>query len=474
MSTQPTLPYLVRDRAAGTQGQAGGGTSSANSASGGGGGQAAARGSKGRATNKRSGSGKGAGEESESSEESSEESSKEEEEESDDESDAEVVVVEPDGRASNASDTAAGSSLEGQYYWSDPGNGIKVNASDLPDLRKAYLLKRKRNEQEEAYNARLAKKGRFWRSGKSNSAAYDICAFDAVEGETRCLSCRKEFTGNFSNVTSTIGKHVKTQHPQTAAALRLKIKTYGWYRSHDFAPVVAGEGPRAKPGTLDQHPGFRQITPREEKELHRYFAAAVCLDGEAFSMGERRGMTMLVNKLRPGFNPPSRRTVGRHLKHMHDGLLLGMSKAFASLPVDTFFAAAIDLWDTKGSMISFNGMVLYFIDDKYNKYVVTVGVEHVPGKHDVNAVLDGVRRQLTGVGLSGDRLLAMSTDGGSNMPGVVEALGCHRIWCFCHRLQLVIKVRVRRNKNSLHLPICPTLLPAAAARSFVCPDSLRV
>ena len=127
------------------------------------------------------------------------------------------------------------------------------------------------------------------------------------------------------------------------------------------------------------------------------------------------------------------------MKDMHDRLLLGMSKAFASLPVDTFFAAVIDLWDTKGAMISFNGMILYFIDENYSMYVVTVGVEHVPGKHDVKAVLEGVRGQLASVGLSGDRLLAMSADGGSNMPGVVKALGCHRIWCFCHRLQLVIK-----------------------------------
>ncbi len=270
-----------------------------------------------------------------------------------------------------------------------------------------------------------------------------MCAYDALKDQHLCLKCVTPFS--VKDATSSAGSHVESLHPTSNAAARYKGKQNGWYTTHSMVRVEAGvaaPAPTTSAGTLDQRPSFRPPTEIEKRQHDRAFAAMVAIDKMEFSAGERPGMQLLFESLRGrGAKPPSRRTTVRHVAHMSAKLVSGMQHAFSSLPPNTFFSAAIDLWDTKGAMISFLGTILYFIDEDFNKHVVTVGVEHAPGKHDVAAVKKALESHPGSVGVPLGRLVGMATDGGSQMPGVCAAMGLKRIWCFCHRLQLVIKVR---------------------------------
>lgn len=280
---------------------------------------------------------------------------------------------------------------------------------------------------------------------------YDYCAFDVIKKKIVCLGrgCGETFDGHLHSAVSAANKHIQQQHELSHAAglLRKEGTSEGWWKFNAMVAVVRGQtwqapAEDAAPNTISSNPRFKPPTEVEARQIDRAAAAYVCLDGQPYSATERPGLQLLAETIRPGVKLPARRTVVRHVNAMDGILRTGMLAAFQMLPLCVFFAAALDLWSTKAAQLGFLGVVLYFIDGQWRKHVVTVGVEHLPGEHTLANVKAALESFLEKAGVPSDRLAALITDGGSNVAGLGVLMGLVRMWCYCHRLQLVIKVCV--------------------------------
>jgi hypothetical protein len=82
---------------------------------------------------------------------------------------------------------------------------------------------------------------------------------------------------------------------------------------------------------------------------------------------------------------PSRRTLGRHLVDIERMLKDGMEAFFKGLGPSVFVSLSTDIW-TSRAQDPYIGILVHFIDDDYLLHCVTVGVDFLPGSHDVESI----------------------------------------------------------------------------------------
>jgi hypothetical protein len=208
-----------------------------------------------------------------------------------------------------------------------------------------------------------------------------MCALDAKRPKKAvCLACFEEMTGD----PGTCRKHIEAKHPGSAAARRIidrktsynsknkMVKESDYIVIHE--PEAAGGAHGGRQPNLTSFRGFGKVSAEQRRQIHRLASAVSSRDNLADTWVEGEGVKELFEYISGGESHlPSRRTIGRHRKHMISILDKQMLLFFAAAKRRGMrIALAVDIW-TSRAQHPFNGVVASFIDEGFNLWSVLLG-----------------------------------------------------------------------------------------------------
>ena len=102
-----------------------------------------------------------------------------------------------------------------------------------------------------------------------------------------------------------------------------------------------------------------------------------------------------------------------------------------------YFSAATDLWSSCTSD-PYLCITIHYIDSEWNLQSHCLQANYMPEDHTGEQLQDALRTSFTEWGMDSTKLVAITTDSGSNIKLACELLTWMRVSCFGHNLDLAI------------------------------------
>lgn len=295
---------------------------------------------------------------------------------------------------------------------------------------------------ESAFGMYLVKK----RNTKSNvwqnfalMATEDGKIVEKEQDKPICRSCGKGVLAKGSNTTN-LFQHLREHHPLV------------------FAELAPPQSSKSK-STAEAEPSSKQATLAETisrsakylsdsaqaKELNRAVTYYIAKDSIPISTVEKPGFKHLISKLNPRYQIPSRRhfadfEIPRLYSHVKDNIVA------ASLKNANFFAATTDFW-TSGTCHPYLTLTVHFVNPEWGLSSFSLDTSALYEDHTGENIACAITDILDNWNLSFKKLIATTTDNGSNIVAAFRTLDSLRISCFGHNLDLAIK----KGLNNTHV-----------------------
>ncbi|CAF2967829.1 unnamed protein product [Rotaria sp. Silwood2] len=178
------------------------------------------------------------------------------------------------------------------------------------------------------------------------------------------------------------------------------------------------------------------ISNNKQQYLHDLFTKCIIRDGRTFNDLQKPGLKKILQELIPGYEPPTRYSVVRHLQHLHK---FYFKKLIDDLTLIDDISITLDLWSNK-QMRSF--LVItghYFLKNGFDLQSTVLNFSTFNVHHqsvDILRVLQEKLQELDAL----HKVVRVTSDGGRNVVRAIRDLNLNseRIWCVAHRLHLSI------------------------------------
>ena len=217
----------------------------------------------------------------------------------------------------------------------------------------------------------------------------------------------------------------------------------------DYAEVAPRKPERSVERTLSEvtaKSSKYSSSGTQAKQLNRAVAFYLAKDGVPLSTVDKPGFRNLVEQMNPRYQLPTRRhfsdlEIPELYVHVRDYVVM------PSLRDADFFSANTDLW-TSAVNEPYLTLTVHLIDKDWELQsfcldTVPLFVDHT-GKNIAKAFCDIFDNWQ----LSTDKLVATTTDSGSNVVSAFKTLKLLRTSCFGHNLDLAIKKKPQRCSNT--------------------------
>ncbi|CAF3752968.1 unnamed protein product [Rotaria sordida] len=178
-----------------------------------------------------------------------------------------------------------------------------------------------------------------------------------------------------------------------------------------------------------------KISEALKNELHQLCYYAIIKDGRPFNDLNKMGIIALINKLCPGYKPPHRNQVVRHLKdlnkHHHD-LLKEELKTVYRLSI------TLDFWSNRKNE-SFLCITGHWMNNSLDSISKIIDFSCFNERHTAIEIVKVLREKMIDLGIY-EKVFCITCDGAQNLVLACELLNddIFRIWCYAHRLHLVV------------------------------------
>ncbi|CAF3680339.1 unnamed protein product [Rotaria sordida] len=177
----------------------------------------------------------------------------------------------------------------------------------------------------------------------------------------------------------------------------------------------------------------KSINIQMKKRLDELAYQTIIEDGRTFDDLRKPGISRLLQEIVPGYKAPTRRTVQRQLKRLHNNheqILLTELKYIDALAVTT------DLWSDK-KVNSYMCLTGHYInsDSKLTSKVLSFTI--FPERHTGEHISYTIKKQLKRLQVY-EKTNVITCDGASNMKKSFNTLKPKRLQCLGHKLHLVV------------------------------------
>ncbi len=260
-----------------------------------------------------------------------------------------------------------------------------------------------------------------------------------------CLTCGKSVQAKGSNTTN-LWQHLREHHPSAYAEI-----------SSEKASKKDGECSMQL--TLDKSNSKANMYPstsNQAKELNKAVAYFIAKDTFPIATVNKPGFKHLVSKLNPRYEIPSR----KHFTDFEIPALYSLIKDSKVKPVlaqAECYSATTDLW-TSGSCDPYITFTIHTISEDWS--LASFCLETVPlyEDHTGQNIADAVLDILGNWSLNKEKLVAVTTDNGSNVVVAFRNIAVLRVSCFGHNLDLAIKKILRLPQVRQALARCHSLV----------------
>ncbi|CAF1509065.1 unnamed protein product [Adineta steineri] len=178
------------------------------------------------------------------------------------------------------------------------------------------------------------------------------------------------------------------------------------------------------------------IKDEESQHLHELFIKCIVRDGRTFNDLQKVGMKNVLQQIIPGYEPPTRYSVVRRLKHLYK---FHYKKLSDDLALINDISITLDLWSNR-QMRSF--LVItghYFSTDNFELKSTILNFSTFNTHHkavDIRQVLEMRLKELNIL----NKVIRVTSDGGRNVVRAIHDLhsNIERVWCIAHRLHLCV------------------------------------
>ena len=277
-------------------------------------------------------------------------------------------------------------------------------------------------------------------------ATQDGKAIETEQDKPICRTCGKGVHAKGSNTTN-LFQHLCEHHPLVYA---------------DLAPSSSKAKISSERETNTKQPTLSESTARsakyspdsaQAKELNRAVTYCIAKDSMPISIVERPGFKNMLLKFNPRYQIPSRKhftdyEIPQLYSHVKDNIVV------ESLKEVEFFAATTDLWSSD-SCHPYLTLTVHFISTNWDLKSFCLDTAALYADHTGQNIADAITDIFDNWKLSIEKLVATTTDNGSNMIAAFNILDLLRLSCFGHNLDLAINkglnnVQVKRALGQCH------------------------
>lgn len=241
--------------------------------------------------------------------------------------------------------------------------------------------------------------------------------------------------------TTNLYSHLKQHHPKEYEAVRPK---------KDKSKLASGTKPITEAFKLATK---LQPTSHEHKELTKAVTYHLAKDMRPLSTVELPGFKMLVSKLNPRYELPSRNYSSRTaIPSLYSEVREGIER---KLSLCAFYSATTDMW-TSGSMDPYISFTIHYISNTWDMCSHCLSVSYLAEDHTAENIKLSLLDTLTewNLKLDASKLVAVTTDSGANIKRACSLLQWKRISCFGHNLDLAVQKSLQDDRVSRVLRIC--------------------
>ena len=263
-----------------------------------------------------------------------------------------------------------------------------------------------------------------------------------------CKLCVKvlKYAGNTTNMQS----HLEVSHrPEFQVVLRAQKS-----KEDDTQAKGRPAGHRSITEALQNMTPIPRSSPlwNQLMEAICYFLAK---DVQPMDTINDTGFRKMIHKFEPRYLPPDRKTLATHyLPQMFETEKKRVADLMHSVE---HFAVATDLW-TSRTKHAYTGLTVHYITGEYRLESHLLETKMFPDSHTAENIAEELEGILQEWDLPLDKLCAATTNNGTNIVRAVENLGCQRIPCFSHTLQLAVDKATSLPEVSRALARCKRLV----------------
>ena len=275
-------------------------------------------------------------------------------------------------------------------------------------------------------------------------ATEDGKVIDNEQDRPVCRVCGKRVLAKSSNTTN-LFQHLREHHPLVYAELGPK--------KQPKREATCSNTTQATLGSVVMKSAMYSPSSPQTKDLNRAVAYHIAKDAMPLSTVDKPGFRFMISKLNPRYQLPSRKhfsdyEIPRMYSDVRDNVVV------PRLSQANSFAATTDMW-TSGSNDAYITVTVHFINNEWELCAYCLETVPMFSDHTGPNIADTISAILDNWDLSKDKLVAATTDSGSNIVSAFRILNAIRISCFGHNLDLAIKrgldsIRVKRAIGRCH------------------------
>ena len=278
-----------------------------------------------------------------------------------------------------------------------------------------------------------------------------------------CCTCKRSVPtkgGNTSNLMSHLKEHHAELYIEALSAQKTqqsKGKTQRKSDNKDLATRTESSSEINNTTIKDILLASRKYGPKSSQalELNKSVAFFIAKDCQPLSIVERPGFRRVLNKLHSKYEVPSR----KHFIEYEIPRLYGevKEKVISKLKEAHYFSVTTDFW-TSISHIPFMSFTVHFVDSEW--VLRSYCLDTLPSYEDhtgenIAAALQDI---LENWNLSTEKLIATTTDNGSNYIAAFNSLGWTRVSCFGHNLNLAVTKAAESHRMRHAIGTCHTII----------------
>lgn len=179
------------------------------------------------------------------------------------------------------------------------------------------------------------------------------------------------------------------------------------------------------------------------KRMNRLIAEMMCIDNQPFDVVNDRGFRNLIAYSSPQYQLPSRpffsdTEIPRLYDEEKEYLLAKLEKCESNYP---FVSLTSDIWTEKYTLKSFLTITAHWCDEHFVRDWAVLTLQNLTESHTGQLISETCHAVLEEFKLS-SKTFAMVRDGGSNMVAAFRNDEIHSIYCFIHKIQLIVSNHV--------------------------------
>lgn len=247
----------------------------------------------------------------------------------------------------------------------------------------------------------------------------------------KCKLCFKDVSAKFAN-TSNLLKHLRLHH-------RNEFSEISRAQAAECRPVKSSGKNKSTQPTLQacfEQSRKYSTSSKDHRRLSSAVTNFIVRDVMPIYTVEKDGFRAMVEALNPRYQLPhkdyfSRTAIPELYERTREQIAAKVKKE------SQYFSATTDLWSSCTSD-PYLCLTIHYIDSEWNLQSHCLQANYMPEDHTGEHLQDALTTSFTEWGVDSTKLVAITTDNGSNIKLACELLTWMRVSCFGHNLDLAI------------------------------------